>query len=265
MVAPSSGPAEAAASLGSPLGLAVRLHRGAVLWWAASALVLGLVYGSLASSIDEFLTDNESMTEIIAALGGASLTDSYLATSLLMMALMAAGPALQVVGRLRAEEADERAEPILATRVPRRIWMGSHVLVALAGSGLCMVLGGLGLGLGYAVVGGGARQVPRLFAASLAYLPALWILAGVAVLLFGVLPRWTVGGWLVLTACIVIGMFGTLLDLPTWVLDLSPLQHTPGMPAEGLRVFPISVLSAVAVGLVASGVNAFRARDIVTS
>lgn len=265
MMAPKAGPAVAGPSLRSPLGLAVRLHRGAVLWWAFGVLVTAVTYGSLTSAIDDFVADNPEMLDLVASLGGASLTDSYLATSLLVLALLSAGPALQVLARLHAEESGLRAEPILATRTSRQAWMGSHLVVALGGSGLSMLLGGIGLGVAYALVGGDAGEVTRLGLASLGYLPAIWLLAGLALALFGLLPRWTAGAWVTLTGCLVIGMFGPLLDLPSWVVDLSPFQHTPAVPAVDLRLLPLAVLSTVTLALVATGFATFRARDLLTS
>lgn len=265
LIEPKPGPARAAPSLATPLALAVRMHRGVILWWIVGVLSLGLVYGSLTSNIEDFLGDNPAMEDVLAAQGGASLTDSYLATSLLIISLLAAGPALQIMGRLRAEESEERAEPMLATRITRRSWVGSHLTAAMAGSGLAILSGGAGLGLTYAVTGGGARQVPRLIGAALAYVPAVWLLTGLALALFGMVPRWTAGAWVALTGCLVIAMFGPLLDLPAWVMDLSPFQHTPGLPAAALRVLPLAIMSAVTAALVAVGFARFRTRDVVTA
>jgi ABC-2 type transport system permease protein len=265
LVAPRPGPATAAPALGSPLGLAIRLHRGAILWWTVSILALGLTYGGLADSIDEFVGDNESIKDFLAATGAASLTDSYLSTSLLIMALLAAGPAIQIVLRLRGEETGLRAEPVLATSTSRWAWAGSHTTAALGGGALALVAGGLGLGLSYAVVGGDWDQVPRLLCASLVYVPAVWLLAGLALALFGLLPRWTIGAWLALVGCLVIGMFGTLLELPQWVMDLSPFQRTPAVPADPFDLSPVVALLTVAAALVGIGLVAFRSRDLVTS
>jgi ABC-2 type transport system permease protein len=107
--------------------------------------------------------------------------------------------------------------------------------------------------------------VPRLLGASLAYVPAVWLLAAVALALFGLLPRWTIGAWLALVACLVIGMFGVLLDLPQWVMDLSPFQHTPAVPADAFELVPVVALLVVAAALTAIGLTAFRSRDLVTS
>lgn len=262
LVAPSPGPATAAPGLKSPLGLALRLHRGAVTWWALAAFALGLVYGSLTQSIEDFIGDNPAVEDLLAALGGARLTDSYLATSLLILALLAAGPALQIVQRLRTEETELRAEMVLATGTSRPRWIASHLAVALGAGALAIVLGGLGLGLADAAVGGSAREVPRLMGAALTYVPAVWLLTGLTVALFGLLPRWTAAGWVALTGCLVIAMLGELLDLPTFVRDLSPFQHTPAAPAADLRVLPLAILGAGAAAAVAVGLAGFRRRDL---
>lgn len=262
MVPPRPGPARAAPALASPLGLTVRLHRGAVLWWSGSVAALGLVYGSLADSIDEFVGENEGLQEVIAATGRGSLTDTYLATCLLISALTAAGPAIQIVQRLRTEEAGQRAEPVLATSTSRAAWTLSHLAMALAGSALALVTGGLGMGISYALTGGGGQQVLRLTGAAFVYLPAVWCLAGVALAVFGLVPRWTAGAWLALTACFVIGMVGGLLDLPAWLLNLSPFDQTPAAPADPLALTPLTVMVALTAGLVATGLRGFRTRDL---
>jgi len=263
LVAPRAGPASAPASLERPLGLAVRLQRGTVLWWAVGVLLTGIAYGSIANSIEDFVADNQAMADMFtAAAGGASLTDSYLATSLLILAILTGGAALQMTLRLRTEESAGRAEPILATRTSRRSWMASHVLVGLIGSAAIMVAGGLGLGLIYGIIIGDAGQVPRLMAAAVAQLPAIWVLVGVAAALYGLVPRMAVAAWAVLGVALVVAMFGALLDLPGWLLDLSPFQHTPAVPATAVTALPLVVLLALAGGLTAAGLAGFRRRDI---
>ena len=39
---------------------------------------------------------------------------------------------------------------------------------------------------------------------------------------------------------LVIGLFGQLLDLPTWVRDISPFEHTPQIPVAGFTPCPSS-------------------------
>lgn len=116
--------------------------------------------------------------------------------------------------------------------------------------------------MGHAAVGGGTGQVAELTVGALVYLPAVLLLAGLPVLLFGVAPRWTVGGWLGLAVAFVIAMFGELLELPQLVMDVSPMQHVPPVPASGVRVPPLAVLAALAATTIAAGFVAFRRRDL---
>jgi len=262
LVAPRPGRPEASASLGRPLGLAVRLQRGSVLWWALAVLLLGVTYGSIANSIEDFVADNQTIADFVAASGGASLTDSYLATSLLILSLTAAGAALQTALRLRTEEVGGRAEPVLSTPTSRWAWMGSHVAVSLVGSALIVLAGGLGIGATYGIVIGDLGQVPRLMAASLAYVPAVWVLAAIAIALFGWAPRASVAAWALLAGAFVIAMLGTILDLPDWVLGLSPFHHAPQVPAAAVSVLPIAVLLAITVVTTAAGFAGFRRRDV---
>jgi ABC-2 type transport system permease protein len=93
-------------------------------------------------------------------------------------------------------------------------------------------------------------------------LPAVLFLIGVAFVLFGWLPDATVAAWGVFAVIVAVGIFGAILGLPQWLLDLSPFEALPAMPAEGFSWLPVVVVSALACGLVAAGLVGFRRRDI---
>jgi ABC-2 type transport system permease protein len=57
-------------------------------------------------------------------------------------------------------------------------------------------------------------------------------------------------------------MFGGLLNLPDWVLELSPFAHTAAMPLADLPFAPLAVLTAVAAVLAIAGSTASRRRDL---
>ena len=59
----------------------------------------------------------------------------------------------------------------------------------------------------------------------------------------------------------MIGLFAELLDLPSWVVDISPFQHVPAMPADDFALGPLLALTAVAAGLTGVGLVGFRRRD----
>lgn len=261
------GPPGAAGLLGVsaprlPAGFALRLQRPSLIGWLVGLALLGAAYGSVGQDVEDFVADNEAIGEVIARGTGADLTDLYFSTMLLLLALTAGGFAIQSALRLRSEETAGRAEPLLATPVSRSRWVASHLLVAFAGSALVVVVSGFGLGLADAIVAGDAGQVPRLTVASMAQVPAVWVLVGVAVALFGWLPRAVALAWVVLVGSVVVGLLADVLDLPGWTRDLSPFEHVPAVPAVAWSVPPLAILLAVAASLTAAGVAGFRRRDI---
>jgi ABC-2 type transport system permease protein len=262
LVTPRPGPAEGAKRLGTPFALAYRLQRGAVFWWAVPVVAMAVALGSLANSIDQFTEDNQALEDMFGGSGRVDLTDAFLATTLLYCALIAAGAALQIVLRIRSEEAGHRADPVLATPVSRARWAGGHVLAALAGSGLAVIGGGFALGATYGAVVGDAGQVGRLVRASLVYVPAVWLLAAIAVALVGLVPGWSAGAWAAWAVCLVIGVFGTLIDVPQVVLDVSPFEALPSLPADPMRWLPVLAIVVVAVGLTFAGFEGLRRRDV---
>ncbi|MFN0089181.1 MAG: ABC transporter permease, partial [Acidimicrobiales bacterium] len=259
---PRAGRSRAPGWITHPLGLALLLQRGALIGWTVGVFVTGLLYGSVADDIESLLADNPQLADYLAQLGGASVTDAYLATSFTMLALLASGFAVSSALRNRSEEAAGFAESMLATPLSRWRWALDHLVVTVAGAALVVSAGGLGVGLGYAAAVGDAGQVGRLTASALATLPAVLTLVGVAAVLFGWAPRAAAAAWAALAAVVVVGVFGELLRLPSPLRNLSPLEQAPARPAEPWRITPLVLLSLVSLALMAFGLLGFRRRDL---
>jgi len=262
LVAPRPGPSAANPGLGRPLGLAMRLQRGSLIAWGAGVLVFGVAYGWIGPTIDSFVANNAQFAQLMANTGVGNLTDTYFAESLRVLALIASGFAIQSALRMRGEESALRAEPVLATPVSRWRWAASHLTLALCGSVALLAIAGLATGLSYAIAGGPWSSGPGLFVAALAYAPAMWLLIGLATLVFGFAPRWVDAVWAVLAACFVLALLGVLLRVPDWVQQLSPFDHVPALPAASLDVLPLIVLTALAAILVLGGLVGLSRRDI---
>ena len=262
------GPAAASPGLRSPLALAWRLQRGSLVGWTVGSAIAGLSFGVIAQDMAQFAAEDPETAKVLATLGGSgSITDIYLAAVLSWIALLAAGYAVQATLRLRAEEAELRAEQVLATATSRVEWAGSHLVVAAGGAAVVLAGGGLLAGLAHGLRSGDlAGQLPRVLGAAMVQLPAVWVMAAVGAVLFGLAPRLVVGGtWAVLAVVLSITMFGEPLQLGHWVLDLSPFAHLPRLPAAELTATPVAWLVAVAVVLAAAGLAGFRRRDLVSS
>lgn len=261
LVAARPGPAQASRWLTGPGALAVRLQRGAVLGWAAGLLLLGAAYGSVGEEVESLAAENDAIAAFVEQ-RGVSLTDSFFSTAALMIGLLAAGCAVQATVRARVEESAGRVEPLIATATSRWRWAGSHLAVAAIGATLVLALAGLGLGVTHAVLTSDAGQVPRLVGAALVQAPAVWVLVGLGAALLGLAPRATSAVWGVLGLFVVLGLFGSTLDLPGWLVAASPFDHVPQLPAADVSAAPLVVLTLVAAALGGVGVIGLLRRDV---
>ena len=262
LLAARPGPPRASPALGSPLGLAVRLQRATVVSWLLGLAGTGVAYGSVAQDVDDLIGDNDAFEDVIAQVSGVSLTDAFLTTSLLSLAVLAGGFAVSATLRLRSEETGGRAEPLLATAMSRARWAASHVLVALVGSTAITVAAAAGMGIANAIALHDLGEALPLTLDSLAFAPALWVVVAATFALVGLIPKATIAAWAVLTWFALLAFFGQLLGLPQLVLDLSPFQHVPPVPARDVELAPLLALTAVAAALLAAGFAGLRRRDV---
>ncbi len=261
LLAVRPGPERAPPGLRSGWGLAWRLHRGAVVGWCLGIFLMGLAYGALGDEVGDVLGDSEASREMFVQAAG-ELVEGFYATAILLLAMVGSGFAVSSALRPRSEEESGRLEPLVATALSRSRWLLGHVAMTVFGILAVAVAAGLGLGAGYTLATGDTGAVGRYGSAALAYLPAVFVLAALARLVYGALPGAAVVAWLPLAFCAVVLVFGELLRFPTWVRDLSPFEHLALVPAEDFRWGSFLGVLAVAVGLSLAGQLAFRRRDL---
>jgi ABC-2 type transport system permease protein len=253
----------AGASLAGPVGLAVRLHRTTVVAWTVGLVAMGAIGGVFAGAVQDMLGDNAAARELFEGIGGTDvLVDSYFGVMVAYLGLMAVGMALQVTMRLRSEERGP-GEALLVAGAGRARWMTSHLLVAAVATALALALAGGAMQL-LAAASGEPVDGLELVAGSIAQLPAVLVYVGAAALGFGISPR--LAGWLGwgLLAFSSAALFASALDLPGWLLDLSPIEHAPMVPVEQVEVVPMLVLLGIAAAGVVVGLLRFARRDLAT-
>ncbi|GAA1248526.1 hypothetical protein GCM10009665_44280 [Kitasatospora nipponensis] len=258
------GPATGAPWLRTPLALAWRLQRGPLLGWCAAFALAGGVFGGIAKGVVDLVAGNRQVADLLRRMGGQqAVADAYLSSILGLLGMLTAVYAVQCVLRLRAEETEGRAEPVLAGPVSRLGWATGHLLFPLLGSAALLTSGALAAGVAErATLGARASSLGALLGGALVQLPAVWLTAATVVLLLGVTPRWTAAGWGVLTAFVLIGWLGPVLHADRRVLDLSPFTHTPHLPGGAFTAQPLLWLTATAAALTTAGLVALRHRDL---
>jgi ABC-2 type transport system permease protein len=165
--------------------------------------------------------------------------------------------------RLRTEETGQRAEPLLATATGRLRWASSHLLFALLGPAALLGVAGFAAGLAHGLdTGDPGRAVPRVLGDALAQLPAVWLVAALALALFGLVPGLTAAGaWAGVALCALVTLFGAALGLEQWAMDVSPFTHIPKI-GEDFTAVPLAWLVLLAAGLSALGLAGWRRRDL---
>ncbi|MGW2785481.1 ABC transporter permease [Streptomyces populi] len=252
-------PGPATGRLGTAGALAWRLQRGAVLGWSLGFLAAGAAFGGITKGAADLVGSNAKTREIIERMGGqAGLTDAFLAAMVNMLGMVAALYVVSSVLRLHGEETSQRAEPLLAAAVGRLRWAGGHLVLAFGGTVVVMLLGGLGLALGY------GAEYGAILGACLVQVPAVWTLGGLAVLLYGLSPRLAPGAWAAAGLALLLGWIGPALKIPQAALDLSPFGHLPRLPGGTMTWTPVLVLTAIAAALTAAGLACLRRRDLAT-
>ncbi|MEV6349973.1 ABC transporter permease [Actinoplanes sp. NPDC051851] len=256
LIASRLGPATAPARLRSPFALAWRLHRGLLLGWTGGFAALGVIFGGVGTSVTEMAEKSGSIGDMVERLGGTGdVADGYFASIAGMCGLIAACYAIQAALRLRDEEQTGHAELVLTTAVSRYAWSGGHLFFALFGPAVALFAAGVTAGLAYGDPG-------PVLGAMLVQLPAVWVLAGLATLTTGVLPRYAAAAWGAMAVCYLILLVGATLQWSQWVLDLSPFTHVPHLPGVAFRVVPEMVLILIAAALAGVGLMTLRRRDL---
>lgn len=254
---------EGSRRLRGPFGLIWRLQRGAFLAWAVAIFGFGIIFGSLAGEV----TDLEgSAREWYQQMGGSDqLADAYQASIFLMVGMALAVYAVQALLRMRTDEVEGRAEPVISSAVGRARWAVLHVLTVTAGATVLTVVVALGMTV-TAEPGADGRwgELRSLVGAGLVQIPSVMVIGGVVVAAIGLIPRRAAAvSWAVLLVAFGLGpLFGPDLRVSGWLLDLSPFTHTPRVPAVELTVAPVLALVGVFVVLVVGGLVSGRRRDL---
>ena len=220
--------------LQSPLGLTLRLQRTGLISWAIGMYILGASYGSVLGDLDAFFTGNDMLENLLTPVQGFSLTEQFITMLMSIMAMFCTIPALMAMLKLIGEEKKNRTEHLLSRAVSRTRLMGSSFIVSIAISFVMLSCTVLGLWSAATATMENGIAFGTLYSAAMVYLPAMWIMTAVAVLLIGFAPRLTGFVWMYLLYSFIVVYLGGLFQFPEWLGKLSPFGHIPKLPVEDM-------------------------------
>jgi len=260
LIADRAGHDGAPRRLASPLGLGLRLQRGPIIGWTIAVVLAALLFGSVVDAMNTLFTDAGSAMSALLRGTGVKALLSLLAG---MIGLITAVFATQSTVSLRTDEASGIIEPQLAGALSRTRWAFERLLIPAVGSAILLPIGGGLLGAVYGSIIGDSAEALTMAGAALAYWPAVLLLVGIAVALFGWLPRLAIPvTWGVLAAMWFATMFGEVFGLPTWLLDALPFSAVPYLPLEPMSWTPLVIMTLIAGVLIWAGLARFARRDL---
>jgi len=263
-----SGRATARVTLRSSVGLAWRQQWPSVVGWSIGGALLGSLAGSLAGRFvdsGDLSAQLQHILELFIRGGRGQLTDLMVIAIVGIGGILAAAAGAQAIMRARGEEADGRAELVLAAPISRLRWLFGYLLVAVASAVAVALAAGLGAGLSFLASGSDIDRFWSSLGAGVAQLPAAFALIAVTLLVFAVLPRATVAlGWALVALAAFVGQFGELLQLPDWVRNISPFAHTPQLPGADAQWGAALVVIVISVAVTALSAVLVRRRQLTT-
>ena len=284
------GRAEGSILMRSPFGLAFKLLRTGIIVWIIGMFTLGAAYGTVAGEIDQFMASNELWQQLmIGPVGleqmneagmtpeqildairaeisklGYTLTELYMSAITNIMGVFTLVPLFIFILRARSEEKDIRSELILATPVCRYKYLAGYAVIAFTTAVVIQLVLAIGL---YSVAmsvltNPDELSLQFLLEANLLYLPAHWVMLGIAILLIGLVPKASSAIWGYFTFTFFFMFFGRINLFPDWMQKLTPFGFIPQVPMDEVNYLTLGLMLVVAAVLTAAGFIFYSKRDI---
>lgn len=248
--------------LQSTFGLSWRLLRNTVISWAVGIFILGASYGSILGDLEGFLSSNELFQAAFDTSNGVSLTDQFVPFLMTIMTIISSIPVIACVLKIRGEEKHGLMEHLLVRSVSRYQIMASYTLIAFA----CSIVFNFLTAIGFWSVGRIVMDDPISLAtfikASMVYVPALWVMIGIALMFIGFLPSFTSVVWVYLGYSFFAVYLGRMIQLPEWTASLAPYGHIPQLPIDEMNWINVTILTSITLLMAIAGFIGYGQRDI---
>ncbi|MCL1886005.1 MAG: ABC transporter permease [Dehalococcoidia bacterium] len=260
------GRKEASATLLSSFGLSFRLLRNMLIVWLIVMFLLGASYGSILGDIDTFIKESEFYQQLIGVNDQYSTVTMFAAMVNSMMSFICLVPLLMIAMKARSEEKDGHAEHSLTRGISRTKYLAGFTVLSCAASILlqCAMAGGLYVVASSVLPDPSELSLGFLLQASLVYLPALWIMTSIAILLTGLWPKATNAIWGYYGFSFLMIFIERFMDIPVWIMKLVPFSYIPQLPTDAINYVTLAVLTVIATTLAAIGFVFYRKRDLVS-
>lgn len=203
------------------------LNKGGILAWVIVIAITTAFLMSLSGDIATLIGGDDTTGQVFRdLLGGTDAYQAFISYICQMVAIMVAAAGISQITSYRAEEKARIVDMQRSTGVRRYAPLAAATTIALASVvGLVAVMhasGALGLATQEQTLD---DDYSALAWASWSLLGAVVVLVGIAIAIIGWIPVASGWVWAPLALSAVITLMGEILQIPEWVIDLSPLTH----------------------------------------
>lgn len=257
-----SGRKNASSALKSVSGLTGRLLRTPMIIWLFVIFIFAAAYGTVLGDLEDFVSKNPFYQKIIGTSTKYSFPMMFVSMVNSIMTFLAAIPVVSSVLGLNKEENSGRIDHVLSRPVSRTGYFIRFICFAFILSIILQLANAFGLYASASAVLEDKIELSFFLKSSLVYLPAVWIIASIAILLYGLYPKAVNGVWAFLGYSFWIIFLGRVIDLPEWVKNISPFNFIPRLPEDSITWSTLIIMTLIAVILTVTGVMAYRKRDL---
>jgi ABC-2 type transport system permease protein len=257
------GPATAGNLLNSVYGFIWRLIRNTLIGWAIGLFLLGAVFGVVLGDVETILTEDIFFAQLVPYSPYHTQTELFAVMLNVLLAAFGAIPVLILMFKLRAEEKFYRTEKIFSTKATRKSYLLGYYIVALGASVLMPFLTMMGIWLFSIPVLNEPMSFANSISAMMVYVPALWVMLGVATFAVGAFPKKSaIIAWGFFGYAFLLVFFGDVLAFPNWLMNLSPFEVIPQIPVDEVNFAILTLLAVIGAAFSAVGFFFFGKRDI---
>jgi len=286
------GKAHGGLLLKSAFGLNFRLMRTSIIAWVLVLFVTGLSYSTVLQDIDTFVAGSDVYRQMllgpvpglleqietynmttdqiaeqmnaVLSIAGFNIIQMFANMIGFVMAMVATVPVLLFILKAKGEEKGIKSELLFATPVSKVKYLLGFVAISFTSAILIQVAQALGLfSLAQSALPNPADlPLSFLLQSALVYVPAMWVMGGIAVLLVGLFPRHTGLVWAYFGFTFFAMMYGRMLPDIDWLANLTPFGWVPQLPMDEINWLVMIIMTVIGIGLAAAGVFFYRRRDI---
>jgi len=257
-----SGKKQASSFLKTAPGFVWHLEKGKIIGWFLLLFLLSAAFGAILGELETYFADMDIIQVFLEESAGDNMTEQFITLLVAIMSIFSIIPGVSILHSLKGEEMTGRAEHFYTRSVSRNKILGSYFGWAMLAVTLMQIAIAIGLYATSNQVLDQSIDMMTFIEMALVYLPAMFLVLGLATLLLGSLPKFTLTTWLYIAFLFIVLYLGDLLELPAWLNNLSAFHHIPQHPHEAIDWNVMGILTGLGLFLTIGGFLAYNKRDI---